>query len=120
MGMETRCKEYGVGAFGFGNTGIQASKQQEGQGNHEKQELQTGQSSEGFLRVHGDQRMTAYVAVFPTLVGVSKRSTNCAQSGVTIPCRVRPPRCNEIEICKIDRVPDDLGKAGCYWGATHC
>ena len=120
MRVETGCEEYGVGVFWLNNMGIQASKQQKGQGNHEKQELQTGQSSEGFLRMRGDQRMTAYVAVFPTLMGVSKRSTKCAQSGVTIPCRVRPPRCNEIEICEINQVPDDLGKAGCYCGATHC
>ena len=87
-------KEYGIGVFGFDGTRIQASKQQEGQDNHENQKLQTGQSSEGFLRVRGDQWTTAHVAVLPTLVGVSKRSTTSAQSGVTIPCGVRPPRCN--------------------------
>ena len=92
--METRCEEYGIGAFGFDNMGIQASKQQEGQDNHKNQKLQTGQSSEGFLHVRGDQWTTADVAVSPTLVGVSKCSTTSAQSGVTIPCGVRPPRCN--------------------------
>ena len=94
MRAEARCEEYGVGAFGFDVTGIQASKQQESQGKNENHNLQTGQSSKGFLRVHGDQWTTAHVAVSPTLVGVSKCSTTSAQSGVTIPCGVRPPRCN--------------------------
>ena len=109
-----RCEEYGIGAFRFGNAGVQASKQQKDQGKYENQRLQTGQLSEGFLCVRGDQWMTAHVAVSPTLVGVSKCSTKHAQSGVTIPCGVQPPRCNWIEICEFNQVPDNLGKAGCY------
>ena len=94
MRAEARCEEYRVGAFGFSNTRIQTSKQQEGPDNHKNQKLQTGQSSKGFLHVRGDQWTTAHIAVFPTLVGVSKCSTTSAQSGVAIPCGVRPPRCN--------------------------